>query len=429
MRILMLCWEFPPRIHGGLGVACDGLATALGQAGHDVTVLVPFAVSAAPGPVRVISAADVLQQSLFTPWDPYRGVYEYSVAGSARSLAVRRHGDAGDLRQSSRQGGAESLYGPGLPVAVTHFERAARRLVRREAFDIVHCHDWMTIPAGMGAREGEGIPWIYHVHSLETDRAGTLANRYILNVEDCGIRRAHRLVCVSAAQRSRLVESRGIDPDRVGVVHNAVPADIGPVAGTDSGAPGYNVLFLARITWQKAPDLFLKAAARVAAELEGVTFCVAGDGELLESMIHEAARVGLSRCMQFAGFVERSRVPELLNAADVLVMTSVNEPFGLTALEAAVAGVPVVIPRNAGACEVLTAAATFEPGDVTGLARQTVRALTDRAWRRQAAQCNRQDALNWSWNDAAEAVVENYRNAMTFRKDGQHVEIRKDHSV
>ena len=411
----MFGWEFPPRISGGLGTACAGMVDALSQAGHRVTFVLPDTVvpgqrpnvefvrvpfgAAIPRPYAHGAVPDPPPSGYWSAGQPYAAYGCYAPGGE----------------------GARGAYGAAssgdLAVAVSRFGHEAGRLRCLAPFDVIHCHDWLTFPAGRAAREWSRKPLLLHVHSLESDRNGVDGNRYIAALEHQALAQADLIVAVSHYLRDRITVEHGISGERVAVVHNGAPTVFrGRKRSTGLGPSPPRVrptvLFLGRVTQQKGPRTFVEAAALAARRLASLRFVMAGDGELLP-VVRDLARVrGVDRLFEFPGFLGREGVDLLLSTSDLLVMPSVSEPFGLVALEAAAHGLPVVLTSRCGARELLPHAPAVEPGDAQGVADAVVGLLTDsEAYRTQASR-NRAAAARNSWQRTAESLAAVYSRVM-----------------
>jgi glycosyltransferase involved in cell wall biosynthesis len=410
MRVLMLGWEFPPHISGGLGTACRGIVRGLAQRGVDVTFVVPraFGDEEADG-VEVIGLSRAHAGS--------------PVSGAARAQPIRRVALTSSLRpyedarayaeRTERStDGFEGGYGRTLHEEVERYASLASELVRGRAFDVVHAHDWMTWPAALGIRAHSHKPLVCHVHATEFDRSLRGGDARVRELEARGLSAADRAVCVSRRTADVVRRAYGVDPARLRVVHNAAPEDPEPdedVVPRRRRAHLPVVLFLGRITPQKGPDIFLEAARRVLAQLPGTRFVMAGDGESLPRSIEHAAELGLARAVRFTGFLEPAGVAHVYGQADVFVLSSVSEPFGLTPLEALRHGVPVIVSRQSGVAEVLPSVLRFDFWNVDELARKIVELLTRPGLRRRMARVGREEALRLRWEDRADELIQIYR--------------------
>lgn len=463
MRVLMLGWEFPPHITGGLGTACEGLSRGLAEEGEQVTFLVPRrfgdeptchnlevhaahefgrtaaasrrALGAAPrtgpaspgdldSPLGSTESDEtpihtVAIDSLLRPYDR-PGTYEERlraarlVAGaitgtepSGADLHGSTHGDAdGDHAPGFHH------YGKDLYAEVERFAQLCARGSAAIDFDVVHAHDWMTYPAGLAIRARTGKPLVVHVHSIERDRSGPFSNPDIRAVEGAGIRAADRVIAVSHYTRNCIIEEYGVAPERVDVVHNGITRaqrlEQYHIEPTDP--PGTRtVLFLGRVTSQKGPEFFVRAAEKVLSRMPHVRFVLAGDGDLLPSMRAEVTRRGLDHAFRFPGFLRGRELERALTLADVYVMPSVSEPFGITPLEAMAYDTPVVVSRQSGVSEVLRHVFKVDYWDVDRMAGQIVALLQHPELRAEMVRMAARELLSLHWHDAARKVAAVYR--------------------
>jgi glycogen(starch) synthase len=389
MRVLMLAWEYPPRVAGGLGVACAGLVRGLRENGVDVLLLLPPAGRAALRRERRRGArrrAGV-------------GALEIVHAPGARRLA-RVDPYAGGEAPAVRGPRGGALYAGDVADAVQRFASAAYALARRRRFDVVHAHDWMTFPAGVAAKQASGRPLIAHVHATERDRAGGAAfDSPASRIERRSLPLADRVVTVSRYTAEILREHYGVTADRIRVVHNATDAPDAPRRRRRRGPP--LVLFAGRVTGQKGPEQFVRAAALVASERRDVRFVLAGAGDRLDSVRAEADVLGLSGRIRFPGFVPRAALDRLYARADVFVMPSRSEPFGLAALEAISRGAGAIVPRSSGVAEVVRHALRADFGDVEGLAALILWLLELPGLHERTVAFALDDARRLSWRGAA----------------------------
>jgi glycogen(starch) synthase len=363
----MFGWEFPPFQAGGLATATLGLVKGLLNEGLDVTLVVPFPTGGVEAPLRslrVVSAAEVpvtlRTHRIASPLAPYAGAEEYQV------LSERAH--------SARPG---SPYGRNLFDEVERYAAAAADIARTELHDVIDTHDWITFAAGIRARAISGRPLVAHIHATELDRVGEHGNPEIERRERDGLRAADRIIANSHALRRQVIQRFGAPPEKVDVVHWGVdappPAEQLPELEVSRQRP--TVLFLGRVTRQKGPDYFVEVAARVLRFVPDAQFIVAGTGDLLPGMIERSLALGLDGAMHFAGPLAGPEVDRAFRSADVCVMPSVSEPFGLVALESLRNGTPVIVPKASGVAEVVRHAFKSDFWDVERMADQVVALL------------------------------------------------------
>ncbi len=401
MRVLTLGWELPPRFAGGVGVVADALLRALAERGHELTYVMPHAFGE-PGPkgVRLLEP---------TVCGGAAGAPSRLVSYASERPPIRVPGEA------APPSGA-ALYGPDLLREVERFaaDALARVAEARVAFDVIHAHDWTTFRAGLALRAATGKPLVAHVHITELDKSGgAWADPAVFALEREGIAGADRVVAVSRRIASTCSERYGADPARVRVVYNAV--DPAADAGVAPALPRPLVLFLGRITLQKGPEYFLEAARRVLDVQPDAHFVMAGTGDMLPRMIERAAELGISSRIAFPGFVDRERAAALYGAADVFVMPSVSEPFGIVPLEAMDRGVPVIVSRQSGVSELISNALKCDPWEVERMASLIAAALRYPTLARALSENGRTEVAQLRWSAAARRVEAVYEEALRAR--------------
>ncbi|MFN0057218.1 MAG: glycosyltransferase [Planctomycetota bacterium] len=470
MRVLMLGWEFPPHISGGLGTACHGISHGLLNAGVEVQFVVPCVYgdectgaveligcnqlasstpaeteaananapargeasgtlsTTANGEARRSGPAGTLERlTVASALSPYLTPSEYArrrahfaafdggdparsdVGLDAELVAHWRHRfadldalpvpEAWQCGAAARAPGFSGRYGNDLLAEVSRYAVAVAELARTRTFDVVHAHDWMTFPAGLLTAAVMGKPLVTHTHATEYDRSGENVNTVIRAIERHGMHHATRVVAVSRYTAGVIQNRYEIAADKIRVVHNAVAPGPdrrrSPAADTNA-APV--VLFMGRVTFQKGPDYFLAAAARVLELAPHVRFVMAGAGDMLTPMIERAAELGIARNMHFTGFLKGPDVDRMFALADVYVMPSVSEPFGIAPLEALAREVPVIVSRQSGVAEVLTNALKVDFWDVDELANKILALLNYRPLNLQLREEGRTEVARMSWD-------------------------------
>lgn len=411
MRVLMFGWEFPPQISGGLGVACEGLVRGLLQCGTEVTLVLPRHPYRKPmGRLRIL---ETLATDLAAPAPP-----RPRAPAKVRFISTRviPYPDSGveTVANPIEDGPAEievPNYGPNLATDVLRYAERAGAIARRERFDVIHAHDWMTFLAGLEARRVSGKPLVLHVHATESDRAGAGGNAFVRDIERAAVNAADRVITVSRYTARRLGRDYGVPRRKIRVVHNAIDASARPRAEAPAELEPL-VLFAGRVTWQKGPDYFLDAAARVAREIPNVRFAVAGSGDRLHAMRERVQALGLRRNIFFTGFLPPQELDRLYARADVYVMPSASEPFGLTALEALQHGTPVIVSRSAGVSEVVQNVLRVDFGDVEELASKILSVLLFPPLARLLSARGRREVLRLSWRESAQSVLDVYADVL-----------------
>lgn len=418
-NILMIGWEYPPHITGGLAVACRGLARALGAMGHNVLFVVPRITGDEPHDpnVTVIGvnstelplSTEELQRFLVDTMhlystSPYARVESTTDARKLAAEMLRRM-TPGDLKSLAElQGG----YGDRLYSEIQAFAEFVARIAAHLKFDIIHAHDWMTYPAGLYAAHVTGKPLIVHVHATEYDRSGDNPNQYVYDLERHTYMNCQGIITVSNYTRSILISRYGVPGDRIHPVYNAAEFDLNFHEHVERPIREKIVLFLGRITFQKGPDYFVRAARQVIEQYRNVRFVMVGTGDMYHRMIEMAADLGVGRFFHYTGFLKRPEIERIFRMSDIYVLPSVSEPFGISVLEAMVAGVPVIVSRQSGVSEVIDNCIKVNFWDVDEMADRILHLLTDDQLHDRLANGGRSEAMSMSWDESARKITEIY---------------------
>lgn len=390
MKVLMLGWELPPHNSGGLGVACWGLSKALAEKGVKVTFVLPKKIDVGSDFMEIVFAnvKDVDHTAL--------GVYKnYSHWKEEMELEV-------DTPHDFVRGAFD-------------YAEKIQAIAKKHNADIVHAHDWLTYPAGVSARKTIGKPYVAHIHSTEYDRTGgNSPNPVVYKIESNGLRSADKVISVSDFTKNIVVDKYGVDHNKVHTVHNGAErfdSDQLPPALEEMKKLGYKmVLFLGRITLQKGPDYFVHAAKIVSDFEDKVMFVVTGSGDMQEQMIGEAARLGISDKFIFTGFIRGQEKDRIFQSADVYVMPSVSEPFGITALESVVNGTPALISKQSGVSEVLHHVLKADFWDVEEMANKIVTLLRYDALKNDLSKESIKEVRNVNWHNSADKCINIYNH-------------------
>jgi glycosyltransferase involved in cell wall biosynthesis len=279
-------------------------------------------------------------------------------------------------------------------------------------FDVIHAHDWLTYPAGLALQKLTGKPLLVHVHSTEFDRSGEHPHQQIYNIERRGMHGATRAIAVSMLTKNVCVNRYGVNASKIDVVYNGVdlnPADVGvqPIHSKDK-----IVLYFGRITMQKGPEYFIQAAKKVLEYMDNVKFVVAGSGDQAQRMIEMAAAMGIGNKVLFTGFLRGKDIQKVFSIADLYVMPSVSEPFGIAPLEAMGNRVPVIISRTSGVGEILTNVLKCDFWDVDDMANKIVAVLRHPPLQRTLRDSGYFEVRGITWDGAAAKVDAVYERAM-----------------
>jgi glycogen(starch) synthase len=456
----MLGWEYPPHIAGGLGTACEGLTTALSKQGVAIQFVVPEVLggeraehmrltqadsrqgvsNGASGivdgtPDRVSERGHLERARVRSFLKPYWNQREYQSALESlvtqNMTAVPANRDLRPLEQAIAEGEVYGVKlddsfpahveGDGVAPAKDLFSEVERftlevvsRFSNRAEFDIIHAHDWMTFPAAVALAKATGRPLVAHIHSLEHDRSGLFYDKTINSIERFGLTSAARVIAVSHYTRRAIERHHAIPTRVIDVVHNGIyPRQTEPEYRRLKTWPKHVVLFLGRVTFQKGPDYFVEVAAKVIPKMPGVLFVLAGTGDMLPEIKRRVSELKLEANFLFPGFVRGEELEELFSVADLYVMPSVSEPFGLAALEAISFETPVLVSKQSGVSEVIKSVLTVDFWDTDTMADQILSVLSDPEKRERLVSSAKQELTKLHWDAAATKTVEIYRELLS----------------
>lgn len=426
----MFGWEFPPHIAGGLGTACYGMTRGLARNGVEVVFVMPRAYGDEDQRfVRVVNASDVetigtrdhefseelLEKVSFIHIDsnmlPYISPEEYAAYHDEFVRSGRTHEWTDVWKQRYTFSGK---YGANLMEEVARYAMVAAQVAKdlEGQFDVIHAHDWLTYFAGIAAKRVSGKPLVVHMHATEFDRSGENINRRVYAIEKAGMQAADRVIAVSELTRRIVIGKYGIPADKVVTVHNAVRFGESEEAAPERAVKDKVVTFLGRITYQKGPDYFVEAAAKVLQRVSDVRFVMAGSGDLMNHVVRRVAQLGIADRFHFTGFLKGGEVQRMFRLSDVYVMPSVSEPFGISPLEAMRSGVPVIISRQSGVAEVLDYAIKVNYWDVDALADAIYGLLTYPALGRMFASKGLEEVTRLKWTNAAAKIKTVYETVV-----------------
>ncbi len=429
MKVLMFGWEFPPFISGGLGTACFGITKGLVHNGVEVVFVLPTKRGREINSHTKIVAADEIIRS---------GEFERKI-GEAKTKTITETKIRFDISpyftrtyldtpfsqvQTEISGTVEKRklsvlnftgnYGKNLMAEVSALSVVGEYMGFTESFDVIHAHDWLTIPAGIAAKKASGKPLVLHVHATEFDRSGENVNQQVYEIEKQGMDSADKIIAVSHFTKNIIVNRYGQSPDKVAVVHNAVNKNRS-FDRTKINRPlkEKTVLFLGRVTMQKGPDYFIEAANLVLQKMKNVRFVMAGSGDMLHRIINRMAYLKIADRFHFTGFLDSEKVEKMFAMSDLYVMPSVSEPFGITPFEALLYDIPVIISKQSGVSEILKSALLVDFWDVHKLADRIAKILTDEEY---AAECLRKCKAEFrsvAWETAGSNILDVYKSLVT----------------
>lgn len=419
--VLMLGWEFPPQISGGLGVATYNLCKALAPR-TKLTVVLPKADDEFRIPdVRIIDLSKIKLQKTFEKQElkhfkkilkekniafrfspyPVKAVQEMIRRSDVQEKVTSEH-----IEEIHNKFASSDLYGMDVVDKVNYYTELVIHVIKGLSFDVIHAHDWMTSMAGIRLKEIYKKPLVLHIHSLNYDRIGPDKMDWVYKLEKKALRSANLVIPVSQYTGNIIREFYRISGKKIFPVYNGI--EKAKPFKSQKNFPEKLVLFMGRITFQKGPEYFLEAATRIYEQYENVRFAVAGEGDKLQEILASGAYSELNGKMHFTGFLKRQEVNYILSVSDVFCMPSVSEPFGLTAFEAVQFGIPVVISKKSGAAEVLKGALLVDFWDTQKMADLIIELLTNKKLYKRCVKQGYEDLKELTWEKSAMKILTIY---------------------
>lgn len=389
MKVLMLGWELPPHNSGGLGVACFQLCKKLSKNGAEITFVLPYEHEHKHDFMNVVSAK-VADVSSIT------GVYDSKLYKESYGL----QGDVYDVHHA--------------------YAAAIASVIADQDFDVIHAHDWLTFRAALRARELLLKPLVLHVHSIESDRAaGGHGNPLVREIEQLGLLLADRVVAVSELTKQKIVDEYGVPPHKILVAHNGIDLDEMPQLDPDNSykilekykSLDYKIVVnVGRLTIQKGLTNFLLAAKVVVKKRPKTIFLIVGSGDQYRELVSLGASLGISRNLVFTGFLRGKQWRDAFGVADLFVMPSVSEPFGLTPLEAVVYDTPSIISKQSGVAEILKNCLKTDFWDTAKMADQIINVLDHDSLRELLLKNAKDEVQHLNWDKTASMLMDAYKS-------------------
>jgi len=404
MRVLTFGWEFPPQQNGGLGVACYGLTRELLRDGVEVIFVLPKTQETA-GDARFLFADD---ERLIKVLRTDVSIKPYMQGDSTVDVIVGYDSQGKPIIRSRT-----------IIEEAHRFAHQAALIAKSEEFDVIHAHDWTSYLAGVAAKIASGKPLILHVHATSYDQAASSnVDPAIYKIEKECFEMADKVVTVSQFTKNIVVNKHFIPAKKVEVVYNGCnmyePPQLPPTLAELKRQGKKIVLYHGRISIQKGVDHFIRAARRVVDVDKDVVFIISGSGDMLTQIIEQVGAVGLSDNVKFAGALWDEERDRMYQSADLMVMPSVSEPFGLVPLEALQHGTPSVVSKQSGVAEVLTHALKVDFWDVDEMANQILASLRYPVVRKQMVKEGREQMSKMSWRVAAQKMQQLYRSLLQY---------------
>lgn len=389
MRVLVVSWEYPPVVVGGLGRHVHHLAEAVAQEGHEVIVL-----------TRQPSGTDALTHPTSD-----------TVVNGARVIAVAEDPPAFDF-------GADMMA---WTLAMGHsFVRAGLRILRDEpAPDVVHAHDWLVAHPAIALAEYFDAPLVSTLHATEAGRhSGWVAghiNRQVHSVEWWLANASDALITCSTSMSEEVGVLFGPELPPITVIHNGIDVDTWKFVDRRVRTENPVLLFAGRLEYEKGVQDLLEALPEIRLTHPGTRLVVAGDGTQTQWLHQLAHDYQVTAAVDFVGKKDHEGLMDLMQRCDAIVLPSRYEPFGIVALEAAACGIPLITSTAGGLGEAVTDGETgwtFEPFDPIGLTKAVCAALDDPDTAQLRARRGRTRlGEEFTWQAVAKATAAVYRSA------------------
>jgi len=381
MKVLSLAWKYHPAITSGVGVACEGLNNALSKL-IDLTVIYPK-ISKIQVKEEVLLSVDDLTDEQFqiikdeyikiqkdgsfelaVRLDPYftsKKTIDNSNEETLKKTRVKNHTLQRKKKKEIKSTKTTEkllyddvdIFGENVKDKIFLYNRLVEELTWNIHFDVIHAHDWMTFLAGIQLKDRFQKPLVLHIHSLEYDRVGHKDVAWVYDIERFAMSKADVVIACSEYTKGIIESNYGLSGKKVKVVYNAVtPSKIKKPNFKDSKRD-FKILFAGRIDGNKGLEYFIDIARLVLDKTKDVDFIVVGKGREDLDFGNIEHFNEIKDHFHYLGYVEREELFGLYEKCDVLCMPSISEPFGLTAIEAAHAGLPVILSNKTGAAEIL----------------------------------------------------------------------------
>lgn len=326
MKILMLTWEYPPRIVGGIARVVHDLSKRLIKDGHEVTV------------VTYRDSADVPE------YENDKGVNVYRVD----NYMIHPNNFIDWILQLN-----------------FNLVSKATEIINKEGdFDVIHAHDWLVANAAKTLKNAYGIPVVATIHATEAGRNSGIhddTQRYINDTEWMLTYEASEVIVNSNYMKNELQRLFGLPYEKINVIPNGV--NLSNFAGVERD---YNfrrqyamdnekiILYVGRLVYEKGVQHLIAAMPKILSNYHDAKLIISGRGEMMDELRQEAFNLGLNDKIYFTGYLDSKQVQKMYKCADVAVFPSTYEPFGIVALESMLAGVPTVVSDVGGLDEIIT---------------------------------------------------------------------------
>ena len=376
MKVLLLGWEFPPQSVGGLGTHSYNIVKALSKRGVIVSVILPFKTHAKIKGVKFLTFESQL----------FNGVYSLSSKKSNNKAQERLYRDV--LNE------------------VEEYKNKALELADKADFDVIHANDWVTGRAAIEIKKKTGKKLIATIHSTEYDRTAGKPWDRIAEEEKALIDNADIVVTVSMRLKEEIISLYKADEKKINIIYNAINKD--KFKGIKKNGEQKVVLYIGRLSVQKGIDNLIKAFKIVSEKEDSALLYIVGEGPELPNLINLSIKLNLADKVIFLGRIPDEEIETLYSIANVFVMPSVSEPFGIVALEAIASNVPTIVSTQSGVSEIIRNTLKVDFWDTEQMADLILGVLDYNQINKEISKNAYRELEDITWEKAAEKFIALY---------------------
>ncbi|MEO9806283.1 MAG: glycosyltransferase [Reichenbachiella sp.] len=387
LKLLIFGPGAPDRQTSGLGKAAMHLTDELAK--HvDLTLI-------EPKQVETLATKKVDHETL--------SFSDFSILKELATVSIESQLSAYHYQEVTSANTMEKVESQRLYKQLTTFSEELVLAGKKTDFEVIYAHDWITFKAALELKQKFGKPLLLHVHSLDFDRNFGQSTSWIFDLEKKAMMEADAVIAVSQYSKKIMSTEYGIPEEKIHVVYHGHTHAKHLVS--KSPFTEKIVLFVGRLSGQKGPMQFLDIAEKVHEKYPNTRFVMSGDGDLYKKLIEAGAASHIADRFHITGYLGHDDLQKLYGLADVYCMPSFSEPFGLTALEAADAGLPLVLSDKCGAAELLPEAALADPGNVIQFAEEIVAILQDPKKSKARTEAHKEIIKNLTWKRSASKIL------------------------
>lgn len=394
MEVLMIGPGNPSPQNSGLGIACYHIAQSLAKNAHLKLFSVESADELALQEEETSRIETLNREKLSNQKQLNADLVHLSIKSELNPYFY-----AGSVE-------IEKQYNENIEISVQEaLEDFSQNIISKSRnldFDIIYAHDWTAIPASYKLKELSGKPFVLHVHALDYDRSGKKSNSWLFDLEKKGMRIADVVIAVSEYHKNIMVKEYGIKASKIKVIHHG----INELHSSDYKAPFDEdiILFCGRLSRQKGATTFIEIAEALLKKEQNLRFVVTGQGELMEEMIASCTEKAILDKIHFTGHLPQEDVFAIMKTSQVMIMPSLSEPFGLSALEAVSLALPIVLSKNCGVAEVLNDVPKVVQSDIDSYVTATREILTNKQQSSKIAKQNAESVKKRNWKSVTDDI-------------------------